>query len=196
MKPMGLLRSKSTKNWTTPRNQLRYVLAATAAGLSALIIYTLVAYRWDLPPIHYLIEIGVVLTLSISIIRHRLMDINLAITRTAVFMAVYTSVLGLPLLAALAWQEQLGYFLGTRWWVFLWIVCSGLTTTAHYTNLYFQKKAEERLLGEQRRYQAILRRASQGMTLIKELDRLMDLIVHLCTKEVRIRHAVIYLWDE
>lgn len=52
------------------------------------------------------------------------------------------------------------------------------------------------MLAEQRRYQAVLRQAAQGMTLIRELDRLLKLIVHLLTRAVRVRHAAVYLWDD
>ena len=178
--------------------QLTYVLISFYFVVAGGVFYFLlsIGIKTNLPPIDNVLVIIFTSILAYAVVRYRLMDINLAITRTAVFMAVYALVLGLPLLAALEWQEQLGYLLGARWWILLWILCSALATAAHYTNIYFQRKAEERLLGEQRRYQTVLRRASQGMIRIKELNRLMDLIVHLCTKEVRIRHAVIYLWDE
>lgn len=111
-------------------------------------------------------------------------------------MLVYAAVLGLPLIGALTWQPWLEHFLGRRWWVWVLLVYAALATAAYYVNLYFQHRAEDRLLAEQRRYQAVLRQASQGMTLIKELDRLLRLIVHLLTLKVRIRHAAIYLWDK
>jgi signal transduction histidine kinase len=41
-----------------------------------------------------------------------------------------------------------------------------------------------------------LRQASQGMTLIKELDRLLNLIVHTLTMKAPLTYAAIYLWDE
>ncbi len=50
-------------------------------------------------------------------------------------------------------------------------------------------------MAEQRRYQSVLRQAAQGMTLIKDLHKLLNLVAHLLTQKVRIRHAAIYLWD-
>src|SRR3989338_1665930 len=130
-----------------------------------------------------------------AIIRHRLMDINVVVTRTAVFAVVYAVLLGVPLWGALAWEPQLEQALGVRWWVWAWLAGAGLTTAAHYVNLHFQKRAEARLLKEQRRYQSTLLKASRGMTQILELKRLLNLIVYVIAKAVGLTHAAIFLED-
>ncbi|HOW59094.1 MAG TPA: GAF domain-containing sensor histidine kinase [Candidatus Omnitrophota bacterium] len=48
---------------------------------------------------------------------------------------------------------------------------------------------------EQKAYQQTLLQASKGMTLIKDLNRLLRLMVHILTKTIRITHARIFLWD-
>lgn len=126
-------------------------------------------------------------------VRYRLMDINIVVTRTTVFMVVYALLLGLPLGGALTWQPELERALGPKWWVWVWVGGAGLTTVAHYTNLYFQRKAEARLLWEQRRYQSTLLQASRGMTEVRDLRRLLNLIVHVITKAVGLTHAAIFL---
>jgi len=108
---------------------------------------------------------------------------------------VYALGLGVPLVGALAWQPQLERLLGVKWWVWLWVVCAFLSTAAHYLNLYLQSKAEAQLLREQRRYQATLLQASHGMTQIRDLKRLLKLIVHVITKAVGVAHAAVYLED-
>ena len=60
---------------------------------------------------------------------------------------------------------------------------------------YLQQKAEDRLLGEQRRYQETLRRASSDMTRIRSLPTLLKLIVHILTRTMRVSHATLYLFD-
>ena len=70
-----------------------------------------------------------------------------------------------------------------------------LATSGPFLYLYFQKKAEERLFQEQLRYQATLRQASLGMGRIKDLKRLVTLIVHIVTRTVRLEHSMIYLND-
>jgi len=177
------------------KNQLRYIFISWFLAYIAGLLHFMPAYLGIEPFPHDILVIGFVTLSAYAIIRFRLMDINLAITRTAVFMMVYALVLGLPLLGALSWQPQLEQTLGSRWWVLVLITYAALATAAHYANLYFQRRAEDRLLVEQRRYQSVLRQASQGMTLIKELDKLLKLIVHLLTRKVRIEHAAIYLRD-
>lgn len=178
------------------RNQLRYVLIATVIGWTGGVTNFFLWYNIPVPPVgNILVSVYVGLT-AYAIARYRLMDISLALTRTTVFMAVYASVLGIPFLAALAWRPQLEHLLGTNWWVGLWIICAALTTAAHYANQYFQRRAENRLLAEQHRYQGVLRNASQGMTLVKDLDKLLNRTVRIITREVRLKHAAVYLWDE
>jgi signal transduction histidine kinase len=71
-----------------------------------------------------------------------------------------------------------------------------LATAGPFIYLYFQKKAEDRLLQEQRQYQATLRQASMGMGQIKDLKRLLNFVVHIITRTVWIEHCEIYLLHE
>jgi len=177
------------------RTRRRYLFIAIAISCIGSVDY-LPDYGFSLYPFGYLPVFTCISILAYAIVRHRLMNISLAITRTAVFMLVYAAVLGLPFFAALTWQTQLESFLGYRWWVWVLLTYAALATAAHYANMYFQKQAEERLMAEQRRYQSVLRQAAQGMILIKEMKKLLSLVVHLLTQKVRVKHAAIYLWDE
>jgi len=177
------------------RQQIGYLLIAFATGIPGVIDY-IVKYKIHIYPFGY---IDAFLFLSITgyaIARHRLMDVNLAITRTTVFMVVYALGLGLPLFMALSFESQLARSMGPHWWVWLWVVCALLATAAHYANIYFQRFAENRFLAEQRRYQATLRRASEGMTKIRQLPRLLKLTVGILSRAVGLTHVSIYLFDE
>ncbi|PIQ82449.1 MAG: hypothetical protein COV76_03645, partial [Candidatus Omnitrophica bacterium CG11_big_fil_rev_8_21_14_0_20_64_10] len=178
------------------RNHLRYIFVSWFVAYIAGLLHFMPAYFGIEPFPHDILVVGFVTISAYAIIRYRLMDIRQAFTRATVFIMVYTLTLGLPLVGALSWQTQLEAFLGHRWWVWLLLTYAALATAAHYTNMYFQKRAEARLLAESHRYQAILRQASQGMTLIKELGKLLNLIVHLLTRKVRVNHAAVYLLDD
>lgn len=176
------------------RQQIRYLLIAFATGVPGVIDY-IVKYKIHVYPFGY---IDAFLFLSITgyaIARHRLMDVNLAITRTTVFAVVYALGLGLPLFAALSFEEQLARNMGPHWWVWLWVVCALLASAAHYANIYFQRFVETRLLAEQRRYQATLGRASEGMTRIRQLPRLLKLTVTLLSRTVGLTYVALYLLD-
>ena len=48
---------------------------------------------------------------------------------------------------------------------------------------------------EQRRYQSTLSQASSGMGRIKDLKRLLALIVYVVTRAVRLEHSSVYIYD-
>lgn len=124
-----------------------------------------------------------------AIVKYRLMDIKLAFTRASIFIIVYTLVLGLPFFVGLQ-------ILGIGFWLLPTTLMAIFATLGPFAYLYFQRKAEGRLLVKQHQYQFTLRRASLGMGRIKDLKRLLTLIVHVVTRTVRIEHCSIYLFHE
>ena len=124
-----------------------------------------------------------------AILKYKVLDIKIAVTRASVFFLVYTFVLGLPI-----W---IGFkLLGKGLWL-LPVTCMGiLATVGPFIYLFIQKRAEDRLLQEQRRYQATLRQASSGMGKIKDLKKLLSMIVYVLTHAVQIEHALVYIYDE
>lgn len=127
------------------------------------------------------------------ILRFRLIDISIVITRTGIFLAVYSVILGIPFAIAFGWREQLQRVIGEIWWLVPLISSTVLATVGPSIYLYIQNRAEDRLLQEQRRYQTTLRRASLGMGRVKDLRRLLKLTVNIVTRTVRIEHSEIYL---
>lgn len=130
-----------------------------------------------------------------AIIKYRFMDITVAITRTGIFVLVYTVILGLPFLVAGWAKDWLVDLSGSNWWMWPLGLMAALATLGPFIYIYVERKAEEALLREQRRYQETLKQASVGMTRIRDLHRLLDLIAHIVTKTVRISYAAIYLQD-
>ena len=131
-----------------------------------------------------------------SVVKYRLLDISLIITRTSIFIAVYSFVLGAPFALAFGWQQKLIDLFGLNWWIVPLISSTVLATAGPFIYLYIQKKAEDKLLREQRQYQTTLRQASMGMGQIKDLKRLLQLIVHIVTRAVSVEHCKIFLMHE
>ncbi|HOW42844.1 MAG TPA: ATP-binding protein [Candidatus Omnitrophota bacterium] len=73
---------------------------------------------------------------------------------------------------------------------------AALATIGPFFYIFLQRRTEERLLREQKRYQDTLKHAAIGMTRIRNLRKLLSLIAHIITKTVRIRFAAIYLHSE
>ncbi|MFP4473744.1 MAG: ATP-binding protein [Candidatus Omnitrophota bacterium] len=73
------------------------------------------------------------------------------------------------------------------------ILMTVLATVGPFIYLAIQKRAEDKLFQDQRRYQATLRQAATGMGRIKDMNKLVGLIVHIVTRAVRIEHSKVYL---
>lgn len=177
------------------RNQIEYVFFASVVGFLGGTTTFPLWYQIKVPPFSSHFVWLYSLTITIAILRYRLMDITVAITRTGLFIAVYTIVLGIPFAAALWLKNWLIVLFGTGWWMAPLILMAVLATAGPFIYIYLERKAEARLLKEQRRYQSILKQASLGMTRIRNLQKLLNLITHIVTKTVKIAYAAIYIYN-
>lgn len=169
------------------RNKIKYVFLGTAI---AFVGGSTNYFLWfDIPILPWgngLVSVYVVLV-AYSIIKYRLMDIKLVITRAGIFVGVYALVLGIP------------FYVGSKYpdnWLVSVSLMTVFATIGPFVYLFIQKRAEANLLQEQRQYQTTLRQASLGMGRIKNLKRLLNLIVRIVTKTVRIEHCEMYLLHE
>ncbi len=181
------------------RNQLTYFCWSMFVAYLGGIPNFLPTFNIEIP---YLMPFGTyaiplyALATAYAIVRYRLMDINLALTRGAIFLGVYACVISLPFLLAITSKELLETIFGERWWGAPLGLMALLATLGHYVNLFFQQKAEARLLREQRRYQFMLLNAAKGMTQIHDLHRLLKLLSYLLVRAMKLEHAGIFLWDD
>jgi signal transduction histidine kinase len=177
------------------KGQVRYVLLGTIIGFLGGLTNYFYWYRIGIPPVFSIsISLGVSI-ITFGIIRHRLMDISVTITRTGIFVTLYTLVLGLPFVLATLGKSWLISLLGANWWVGPLTLMAALATAGPFIYIFLQSRAEAILLKEQRRYQETLKQAAVGMTRIREMNKLLNLIVHIVTKTVRISHSGIYLLE-
>lgn len=177
------------------RNQLRYLFVGSLLGYSFGLSCFFPVYNITLFPYpygSYAISVYVII-ISYAILRYRLMDITVAISRTTIFLIVYTPILGLPFLLVIWLKSWLMQWLGQWWWVSPLVLMFSLATIGPFIYIFLQRKAEERLLKEQRHYQNTLMQASLGMTRIRDLKKLLRLIVHIVSRAVRLNFASIYL---
>lgn len=178
------------------KNQLKYIILAFFLAFAAGSIHFLSAY--GIPEVfpHDILVILFSLIFTYAIVRHRLMDITIAVTKVSLFIVVYTLALGVPFVAALLLRPSLSAILGINWWMVPLGLMALLATTGPFIYIYLNKRAEERLFKEQRRYQDILKRASLGMTRVRDIGRLLKLIVYTVAKSVRLNHAAIYILNK
>ncbi len=171
------------------RAQLRYVILGGILGFGGGATNYPLWYNIPILPVgNIMVSVGIGF-MAYAIARYRLMDIKIALTRAGIFIVVYTLILGIPFWVGFR-------FLGQGLWILPVAVTGLLATFGPFLYIYIDRKAEERLFKEQKRYQQTLRQASMGMTRIRNLTRLLDLIAHVVTKTVRITYVGIYLLNE
>ncbi len=167
------------------QNQLKYILIAflvgfIGGGTNYPFIYNLI----DFPYGHPLVMLYAVI-ITYAVAKHRLMDIRVAVTRAGIFAVVYSMVLGIP------------FIIGSQ--TKSWLIPTGimffLATAGPIIYTRLRKRAENVILAQQKRYQRTLFQAAQGMVKIKDLKHLVNLIVHIITRAVKVNMAAIFLLD-
>ncbi len=177
------------------RNQLKYIILGMLVGFLGGHSCFPPVFGWKIYPYLNILIAIYPLIFGYAIVKYRLMDITLVLTRTSIFIAVYSLVLGIPFALAFGWQQKLMLMFGQNWWIVPFISLAVLATVGPFIYIYLQRKAEDRLLKEQRAYQAALRQASLRMGQIKDLARLFELIIDVVTRAAKIEHVAIYLYD-
>ena len=124
------------------RNRKKYLLIALFIAYIGSVDY-LPTYGVKVYPFGYLTLICFVLVFAYAILKYRLMDINIALTRAGLFVFVYLFVLGVPF-----W---LGYT--TKSWFPATALAVALATAGPFIYQYLRWQAEEIILKEQKRYQ-------------------------------------------
>ena len=126
-----------------------------------------------------------VFMVAYGIVRYRLMDINLVFTRAGIFAIVYTLVLGLPF-----W-----FGFNTGKWIYSTIIMAFLATLGPFIYQYLRKRAEDVLLREEHYYQSALKELAKTLTLIKNMDKLLETISSELYKLIKVPVGI-YLIDK
>ncbi|MDD5730722.1 MAG: ATP-binding protein [Candidatus Omnitrophica bacterium] len=187
VKGLWLLYAQYRKEQGTRREQIKYVafgfLLGTLGGVDYLVKYP---PFYNIYPFGYICAFVFYCIITYSILKYRLMDINVVLTRAGIFVVVYALVLGIPF-----W---LGY--ETNSWFFPTFLAILLASVGPFIYNYIRRRAENILLKEQRRYHNTLRQLSATLTLIKDLDRLLKIIVYRVAKTVKVQFASAYLFKD
>ncbi|MCX5699413.1 MAG: ATP-binding protein [Candidatus Omnitrophica bacterium] len=171
------------------KNQLKYLLFPSLLGYLGGASSFLLVYDVNIYPLNpfgtYFICLYAI-AVAYSIVRYRLMDINVALTRAGIFVIVYTLVLGIPF-----W-----FGIKTGLWVYSTVIMAVLATTGPLTYSYLRNRAENILFKERRRYQEVLTNLSKSMVDIRDIEELPKTINSTVVDAVKIKFAAIYLKQE
>ncbi len=138
------------------QNQIKYVALAAIVGYACGSTAFLLVYDIQFNPWPSLFTFVYAAIITYAIVKHHLMDIKVAITRTGVLLATYLIVLGIPFLVGWWGRGWLEQTVGRDWWLVPLGLCTVLATVGPFAYAYLRRQAEARLLKEQRRYQRTL----------------------------------------
>ncbi len=142
-------------------------------------------YGINFPPyLNILISLYVLLS-AYAVIKYRLMDIKIVLTRAGIFLILYTFILGLPLF--------IGYRNGFNFNSFILLFM--LATVGPLIYQFLQGKAEDLLLSKQRSYQNMFLQASREFLRERDLDRIIRIIVYGVKYQIDVEYAGLFLVD-
>ncbi|MFA5337854.1 MAG: ATP-binding protein [Candidatus Omnitrophota bacterium] len=178
------------------KNQVIYLLIGFVCGFSGGATNFLPAYKIDIYPYGNFGICLYCLIATYAILRYRLMDIRIFISRALAFLISYTFLLGVPFFFAYRMYPVLYPIWGKHWWLAPVGLMTFFATLAPLAYDQIRRGVEERFLAEQKRYQKLLLQAASGMAREHNLNRLSKLIVYIVKRIVKIDFAAIFLEDK
>lgn len=168
------------------RTKLKYIMLGSGMGWIGGALCYLPAFHIDIYPYSNFLLAFYPFIIAYAIIKHRLMDIKVAVTRVGMFLVVYPLILGLP------------FYIGfqTKSWVLAASFAAFFGSLGPFIYRLFRRKAESLILAQQRRYQYILLQAARGMVREHDLTRLLKLIVYMLKRVVKVKFAVMFFYDK
>ena len=184
-----LQKLKKEKDALTPlqKNHVRYILLSIVAYTFASVDF-LVNYGVAIYPFGFLFTLISASIVVYAIAKYHLLDISVLAARSSIFITVYAAVLGLPF-----W---VGLQIGRKFWFIPVVMMAIFASAGPFIYNYLRSRAEDVLLKEQRRYQRALLQVSKGMMLVKDLNKLIRLIVHVVARALKIRNVTLFLLDK
>ena len=175
--------------------QILYVFIGTSIGYICGSTNYFSWYRIPIPPFLNIFISLYVFIVAYAIIKYRLMDIRVVISRAVAFIISYPFFLGVAFFFAYRMYPVLYPLLDMHWWLIPGFLLMFMSGTAPFAYGQVRRKMEERLLAEQKRYQKLLLQAARGMVREHDLNRLSKFIVYIVKRAVRIRFAAIFIDD-
>lgn len=182
---MLLLRSLKTTTGRL-REQIKYTIVSGLIGFIGGASNWPMWYKIDFPPYANILIVVYIALMGFAIVRYRLMDIKIVLTRTGIFLGIYTLVLGSPLM--IGFQTNFGFLSFLSLFV--------LATIGPILYRYLLGKAEDVLLSKQREYQRVLNESVVFMLREHSLERLLKLIIYGMKTIIKVDYAAIFLDDK
>jgi len=168
------------------REQIKYLALALAIAFIGGASNWPMWYGINFPPYATILISLYVLVSAYAIIKFRLMDIKIVLTRAGIFLFLYTFILGLPLL--------LGYKYGYTFKIFMLLFV--LATVGPIIYQFLQRKAEDVLLANQRNYQNMFLQASREFLRERDLEKIIRIIIYGVKYQINVEYAGFFLGEK
>ncbi|MCM8787017.1 MAG: hypothetical protein NC935_03085, partial [Candidatus Omnitrophica bacterium] len=183
------------------RNQLKYLLWSSVigyigGGANFLLVYDISIYPLN-PFGTYFVGLYT-FAVTYAILKYRLLDIKIVLTRAGIFFLVYLFVLGIPFGLAAWGRLWFTKIFGQNWWIIPLSLMAVLATSGIFIFNHLRRQAENRLLAERLKRYDKLKRFAKTLGLLRdiELERLVKLIVYRLVKTLEISFGAIYLYEK
>ncbi|MBI4706924.1 MAG: GAF domain-containing protein [Candidatus Omnitrophica bacterium] len=181
-------------------NQLKYVLLGTFIGFFSASSNFQYVYNITLRFFNPYATFGVPLyafIITYAILKHRLMDINLIFRKTVIYGLTYSLCLGLfSFVVILFGQSVIHNVLDIRVFGITMIGVLIIVLSVKPLDRLLTILTDKFLFHKKYEYHQTLKAASLGMISVRKLDKLLNLIVAIITKHVRVKQATIFLLDK
>ncbi|MCX7661890.1 MAG: hypothetical protein N2Z79_04320, partial [Candidatus Omnitrophica bacterium] len=162
------------------KEQIKYIILSTIFGFSGGTFAFFPVFNLPISPHGIAFTVLYPFLTSYAIVKYRLMDIRIVITRAVIFLFVYFFILGIPF--------GLGFkLLGIGKWVIPTGIMCLLATLGPFLYNHLRKQLESLLKAEQIRAHRLLTEAAKGMLQIWQLNRLLKLMVYTVVSALRFK---------
>jgi len=177
------------------RRLVQWLFLGTTIGFAGGTTAFLPCFGLDLYPLGNFAVPLFPLFMTYALLRHRLIDVDVAVIRGLVFLAIYAVVVVVPFVVGSIYRSLWETALGEWWWVAPVVLMGLLASASPILFMAFVNRIERDMMKAQRRYHRTLIAASSGMTRIKDLRKLCRLIVYVVNKTVGLTNSGLFLYD-
>lgn len=174
------------------RNQIKYVLIASIVGFGGGVTNYLLFYNIPIPPVGNPFVFFYTIILAYSIVHHRLMDIDIVISKTVLFAFLIGLIFGFHIGFVGLLQGRTGYTVSTGMSVVLIIFILFFTPfrqklAGFVDALVYRGKYD---------YQKVLKESTKALVTMLDLRQLLEYIVNTISETVGVEKISLFLKEE
>ena len=177
------------------KNQISYALLASLFGFIGGFSTFPLWYQISIPPLGLCLVWLYVVMITIAVVKHRLMDIEVIIRETAVFAGIFGFSIGLFILALAAGEQALQPYIGSNQWIVPAVALLLVTFALKPIERFVYSIVGKYLFKRKYRYQKILQDAAAGMATVRDPKKLVRLIVHIISMKMKLNDVSILIYD-